>query len=122
MPEFFSFWDLHVAIQDSMGWLDCHLHEFCVVIDSKTGRVERFGIPIDDSFGEPKVQPGWTVSVSDVIGKVTLPMLYTYDFGDDWHHVVIYESGAPRDRKTACPRCISGARKCPPEDCGGVHG
>lgn len=23
-----SFWDLHVAIQDSMGWLDCHLHHF----------------------------------------------------------------------------------------------
>ena len=23
-----SFWDLHVAIQDAMGWLDYHLHEF----------------------------------------------------------------------------------------------
>jgi hypothetical protein len=20
------------------------------------------------------------------------------------------------------PRCLSGARRCPPEDCGGVHG
>lgn len=23
-----TFWDLHVAIQDAMGWTDSHLHEF----------------------------------------------------------------------------------------------
>jgi hypothetical protein len=28
VPEAYSFWDLHVAIQDAMGWLDYHLHEF----------------------------------------------------------------------------------------------
>ena len=28
VPERYSFWDLHVAIQDAMGWLDYHLHEF----------------------------------------------------------------------------------------------
>ena len=28
VPEKYSFWDLHVAIQDAMGWLDYHLHEF----------------------------------------------------------------------------------------------
>jgi hypothetical protein len=28
VPESYSFWDLHVAIQDAMGWLDYHLHEF----------------------------------------------------------------------------------------------
>jgi hypothetical protein len=27
-PSTYSFWDLHVAIQDAMGWLDCHLHKF----------------------------------------------------------------------------------------------
>ncbi|OFW13207.1 MAG: hypothetical protein A3H29_03900 [Acidobacteria bacterium RIFCSPLOWO2_02_FULL_67_21] len=26
VPEHYSFWDLHVAIQDAMGWQDCHLH------------------------------------------------------------------------------------------------
>ena len=26
VPDGYSFWDLHVAIQDAMGWLDCHLH------------------------------------------------------------------------------------------------
>ena len=28
VPETYSFWDLHVAIQDSMGWSDYHLHHF----------------------------------------------------------------------------------------------
>ena len=28
VPESYTFWDLHVAIQDAMGWEDRHLHEF----------------------------------------------------------------------------------------------
>src|SRR5690625_2121898 len=28
VPESYTFWELHVAIQDAMGWLDSHLHEF----------------------------------------------------------------------------------------------
>ena len=28
VPGTCSFWDLHVAIQDAMGWRDCHLHLF----------------------------------------------------------------------------------------------
>ena len=28
VPSKYSFWDLHVAIQDSMGWHDYHLHLF----------------------------------------------------------------------------------------------
>ena len=28
VPATYSLWDLHVAIQDAMGWKDCHLHAF----------------------------------------------------------------------------------------------
>jgi len=31
VPATYSFYDLHVAIQDAMGWMDSHLHEFTVV-------------------------------------------------------------------------------------------
>ena len=31
VPEDYSFWDLHVAIQDAMGWNDTHLHEFSFI-------------------------------------------------------------------------------------------
>lgn len=122
VPDSYSFWDLHVAIQDAMGWLDCHLHEFMVTLDAKAGRIGRFGIPVDDMLEQPPVQPDWTVKVRDVLRRGDLPMLYTYDFGDDWRHIVMYEGGAQRDRQVRYPRCVSGARACPPEDCGGVHG
>ena len=122
VPQSYSFWDLHVAIQDAMGWLDCHLHEFRVALDSKSGRIGRFGIPVDDMLEQPPVQPDWTVKVSDTVGRGDLPILYVYDFGDDWRHVVMYEGGAQLERNVSYPRCVSGARRCPPEDCGGVHG
>jgi hypothetical protein len=50
------------------------------------------------------------------------PALYVYDFGDDWRHVVMHEGTSPSDPSVSYPRCISGARRCPPEDCGGAHG
>ena len=30
VPSEYTFWDLHSAIQDAMGWYDSHLHEFRV--------------------------------------------------------------------------------------------
>lgn len=122
VPESYSFWDLHVAIQDAMGWLDCHLHEFRIVTDLTAGRVERFGIPVDEFLEQPPVRPDWTVRVSSVVGKGDLPMRYVYDFGDGWQHIVMYEGGAQLDRRVRYPHCVSGSRKCPPEDCGGPRG
>ena len=122
IPDSYSFWDLHVAIQDAMGWSDYHLHEFKVVLDSKSGRIGRYGIPIDDTLEQPPVQPDWTVKVSDVVSRGDLPIVYVYDFGDDWRHTIVYEGGAQIDKRASYPRCVSGARRCPPEDCGGVHG
>ena len=49
-------------------------------------------------------------------------MIHEYDFGDGWEHEILLEkvlSPAPGARY---PRCIGGARACPPEDCGGVGG
>ena len=100
--------------------MDYHLHEFRVVLDSNSGRIGRFGIPVDDMLEQPPLQPDWIVKVSDVLSASDLPILYVYDFGDDWRHIVMYEGGAPLDRSVKYPRCVSGARKCPLEDCGGV--
>ena len=40
-----------------------------------------------------------------------------YDFGDDWEHVVVHEDESA-DESLTYPRCMAGARRCPPEDCG----
>jgi hypothetical protein len=122
VPESYSFWDLHVAIQDAMGWSDCHLHAFKMLTDGERGGVERIGLPAYEFGDERPVRPGWTVHLSDVVRRGDLPMLYEYDFGDDWQHLVMYEGPAAVERGITYPRCVSGARRCPPEDCGGPHG
>ena len=48
--------------------------------------------------------------------------MYAYDFGDDWEHVLVHEGMESAEESPTYPRCVSGARRCPPEDCGGVHG
>ena len=49
VPENYTLWDLHVAIQDAMGWSDYHLHEFTLKNPSN-GVESDIGIP--DEEGE----------------------------------------------------------------------
>ena len=66
VPQSYSFWDLHVAIQDAMGWEDRHLHEFRLV-DEQTKQPISIGIPTDMTPGDRPVTPGWTVKVSTYV-------------------------------------------------------
>ena len=121
VPETYSFWDLHVAIQDAMGWKDYHLHEF-IVVDSKTGRATRIGIPDDDMPDERPCRAGWTVPIARFLTYGTDPVRYRYDFGDDWEHTLEFEELLPAADGGAYPCCVAGAGACPPEDVGGTHG
>ena len=63
VPGTYSFWDLHVALQDAMGWLDYHLHVFRVAGPDE-GTVQQIGIPNDDPFeGQDPTLPGWEVPI-----------------------------------------------------------
>ncbi len=124
VPERYSFWDLHVAIQDAMGWLDYHLHEFRL-LDASENQVVSIGIPDDEDPADRPVLPGWEVRLSRFFERRAWhapPAMYAYDFGDDWEHVVVHEGIEGADESVTYPRCVAGARRCPPEDCGGVHG
>ncbi len=114
-----TFWGLHVAIQDAMGWTDSHLHMF-ELAGKRGSKAHCFGIPDDD--GDLEVRPGWEFSVSKFLKAKGDKARYLYDFGDCWDHDVILEELLPALPKTAYPRCIAGERRCPPEDCGGVYG
>jgi len=122
VPENYTFWDLHVAIQDCMGWMDSHLHEF-IVKDPSTGGEVSFGIPdeeFDDIVG--KFLPGWECHISDYFSIKNKRAQYIYDFGDNWEHTVILEKVLIREKGTKYPVCIAGERACPPEDCGSIPG
>lgn len=110
---------LHELIQTAMGWTNSHLHQFEIAgsryIDP------RFMLDNLDDFGAIEYSSMW---VSDLIAKhgAKLRIGYEYDFGDGWQHEVVLEKVAESDEGVRYPRCIDGARACPPEDVGGVYG
>jgi len=101
-PERYTFWDLHVAIQDAMGWLDSHLHQFTLV-DPKTGQLEYIGIPDEDGFSEHPCRAGWKVKISKYFGYVSMPVRYLYDFGDHWGFL-----NAPGLKNSVIPQIAAG--------------
>jgi hypothetical protein len=119
VPETYTFWDLHVAIQDAMGWSFSHLHEF-EVIDPLTGSVVSIGTPHKDYWKE--VLPEWKVKIADYFSMENRSVDYVYDFGDNWVHKVELEKILPAEEGINYPICVKGKRACPPEDCGGIWG
>lgn len=122
VPGAYSFWDLHVAIQDAMGWLDYHLHAFRPVDGIAPSGDWEIGIP-DEDFpeAEPRTLAGWKEPVAGYFQKPGDRMEYIYDFGDNWAHDLLLMDVVASDslRPVAC---TDGARACPPEDCGGPGG
>lgn len=121
VPEDYTLWDLHVAIQDAMGWNDSHLHAFKIT-DPRTGDCEEYGIPEGaDPWGEP-CTADWKVTTKKVFKRAGAAADYEYDFGDSWEHTVVLERILPREARVKYPRCVDGKNACPPDDCGGSPG
>ncbi|GAB6887558.1 plasmid pRiA4b ORF-3 family protein [Desulfothermus okinawensis JCM 13304] len=119
VPETYTFWDLHVAIQDAMGWEDYHLHEF-EIINPSTGLKVRIGSPDEDFYREVLLE--WKQKIADYFSEENPVANYIYDFGDGWEHKVQLEKILPRKNSINYPVCIKGRRACPPEDCRGIWG
>ncbi len=111
VPGSMTLADLSEAILTAMGWVGGHLHAFDV-----DGR--QYGDPaaVDDVADENRLTLG------GVRKSGVKRFGYTYDFGDDWEHVVAIEKTEAPAAGQAYPACVAGARNCPPEDCGGVWG
>jgi hypothetical protein len=101
---------LHRVIQDAMGWYDSHLHSF------EVGGLE-FGPPDTNGWGR-EIKSERQHPLERLVGEGG-KFDYVYDFGDDWRHQILVEKVTT---EATAPRCLGGARACPPEDCGGVWG
>ncbi len=115
-----SFWDLHVAIQDVMGWEDRHLHNFEVNHSIEKGK-KHMGIPADDDFDIYDTLPSWDYRVRDYL-VINDQFIYSYDFGDGWKHRIEYEGLHEKKSDLKYPICVTGESACPPEDVGGPYG
>ncbi len=111
IPSAMTLRDLHDVLQTSMGWTDSHLHDFAIGGD-------RFG---DPNTGD-EVENEARLTLEAIRNAGVARFKYTYDFGDDWEHLVVIEGTVPCVQSQHYPACIAGKRACPPEDCGGVYG
>jgi hypothetical protein len=78
VPETYTFWDLHVAIQDAMGWEDYHLHDFKIVNPS-TGIKAEIGIPDEEIAYEKEILPDTKEKIVDWFSLENRLAEYTYD-------------------------------------------
>lgn len=113
VPSAVSLAQLHRVLQLAMGWTDSHLHQFEV-------HGQFYRVP-DPEFGKGTKNEA-RVRLADVLTREKDGMTYEYDFGDGWEHKIVLEKILETHETPAVPRCIGGARACPPEDCGGVWG
>lgn len=119
VPEYYTFWDFHVAIQDAMGWSDYHLHTFFMKDPAFKTEV-KLGIPLEDY--DENLIPEFLVKISQFFTPSNKNAIYIYDFGDEWVHQITLREIHPAEKNKDYPICIEGKRACPPEDCGGVIG
>jgi Plasmid pRiA4b ORF-3-like protein len=108
--------DLHLILQTTMGWYNGHLHQFIAsngeyFVPKSEYNDMGFNTTIYDK-----------VKLSKLLQFVGNKMVYEYDFGDGWEHVVRLVKVLPHDKAMKLPVCISGKMACPPEDCGGICG
>ncbi len=104
---------LHDILQTCMGWTNSHLHAFEI-------GGEQYSEP--DPTGMMETEDERKVKLSQVVTGRIKKFTYTYDFGDNWDHVIEVEKTLPAEAAVRYPRCIAGKRACPPEDCGGSWG
>jgi pRiA4b ORF-3-like protein len=110
---------LHDHIQKAMGWTNSHLHEF------EIGK-QLYGEPelLAENFEDVAHIDSTTTRLSDIIpeGCRRFRFFYEYDFGDSWRHEILFEKKIAAEAGQKYPRCVDGARACPPEDAGGTWG
>jgi hypothetical protein len=111
LPSDATLQQVHHAIQQAFGWEGYHLWVF----ETSLGE---YGIA-DRELGH--------LSAASKKLRQTAPdagdrLRYIYDFGDGWEHDILVEAVTAAEPGATYPRCITGRRACPPEDCGGIWG
>jgi hypothetical protein len=105
---------LHDVIQGAMGWLDYHLWEF------EAGD-KRYGV-LDPDWDGGSLLAARNTKLKTLLDRGIRQILYTYDMGDNWEHIVTLEEVRDGEAGAKYPRYVEGERRAPPEDCGGTPG
>lgn len=123
VPSSFSFRHLHNIIQTVFDWQNYHLHEFNVkrennkplkiVMDDDPETLD-FSVSDHEEIAQERF-----VSLRDVFSNHS-DVLYQYDFGDSWMHIIMLEKKVQAHSLQAV--FLEGNGERPPEDVGGEYG
>jgi hypothetical protein len=116
---------LHDVLQVAFGFTNSHLHRFALAQDPHRQEFEGILTPYDVAEGDPGV-PESRLRLDQLLANPGDTLLYTYDFGDDWDHLLTLEAVVPGtgDPADGAPpmRCVAGGRRGVIDDVGGVSG
>lgn len=112
VPEGITFDKLHQVIQTAFSWSNEHLYQF--EFRSEGVRV----VPFEENESK-KFQYILAEETIDKLVSGTSKFTYTYDFGDNWEHVIAVEE-VVSDYKETYAQVIKFKGDVIPENCGGL--
>lgn len=118
VPEQISFADLDDVIECIFGWEHAHLYEFYFPKNGdRISMPNEFGDGFADDFAE-----GFSAREECIDNWMDAgeKFEYTYDFGDDWNHMVLVEKLVPYENRYA--QVVKSKGPYMIEDCGGIWG
>ena len=105
---------LHLTMQAAFGWTNTHLYAF------HAGGMS-WGAP-DRDFRDTMIDASKARLYDIVRDTGAKTIRYTYDFGDDWEHVIKLEKWVEDSVMEGLPMLLDAKGRCPPEDVGGPSG
>src|SRR3546814_5320117 len=89
---------LHDVIQGAMGWLDYHLWEF-------EAEERHYGV-LDPDWDDDRLLAAKNAKLSTLLDRGVRQLLYTYDMGDNWEHIIAIEEVETGQSETQYPRYV----------------
>lgn len=105
---------LHLTLQAAFGWTNSHLYAF------HAGGMS-WG-ELDPDFADAMGDVSKTRLYDIVRDTGAKTIRYTYDFGDNWEHVIKLEKWVENTSMEGLPLLLEAKGRCPPEDVGGPPG
>ncbi len=121
IPAGITFHELNAIIQLAFDWCGYHAYNFEIGSAVRgDGLFIELPYPDDGLWGyETKDSEKEKI---DKYFKEYKKVEYTYDFGDNWEHVITIEKIVETDKKLVNPICVKAKMASLPEDCGGPWG
>ena len=115
IPASMTLAELHMVIQFCMGWQDMHMHQY-------QAGLKFYGPQMADDYADNLMLDESRFSLLDLENELLQGIIYTYDLGDNWEHVIVLEKVIPESEGKTFPILLDGGLECPPEDIGGAPG